>query len=69
MPKHPHHSEKEAYRYESLETAYSIRLLQVVSTKVHDSTIQWQFSLLNTNTKHAPEYEALSYVWGTPSRE
>ena len=69
MPKHPHHSEKEAYRYESLGTAYNIRLLQIVSTKVYDSTIQWQFSLLNTNTKHAPEYEALSYVWGTPSRK
>jgi len=69
MPRQSYRSKQETYRYESLETEQSLRLLKIVPAESDAGTeASWEYSLLTTNTEDAPQYETLSYVWGTPHR-
>ncbi|KAF1849597.1 HET-domain-containing protein [Cucurbitaria berberidis CBS 394.84] len=52
------------YRYQPLETAESIRLLKIDG----DPPFDVQYSIVHTTITTAPDYETLSYVWGTPNR-
>lgn len=55
------------YKYERLESARSIRLLEI-SNHGPLSLEEPQFSLVHTTIDAAPEYETLSYVWYTQIR-
>jgi hypothetical protein len=64
-----HKDSAPSYLYEALETQHSIRLLKVVEKVTNEDTeTTWHYSLIHTNTQDAPEYETLSYVWGTSNR-
>jgi hypothetical protein len=59
------------YKYRPLETASTIRLLQIKPTKgryTENGLPIFRYSLLHLSLDGIPSYETLSYVWGTSER-
>ncbi|KAF2448827.1 HET-domain-containing protein [Karstenula rhodostoma CBS 690.94] len=55
------------YSYQHLETPSSFRLLEIKRCSDGSNT-PCNYSLIETTFDQAPQYEALSYVWGTTDR-
>ena len=51
------------YKYDNLQSPYAIRVLELEASQREDTPIRCR--LVRTDLSVYPEYEALSYVWGS----